>query len=410
MIANAEPIQATPQRIRRMPNIPPVFRAGALALLGAKRGRLTVDLPDRRRVLFDHGVDGPEAHIIVHDYGFARRALAGGDVGFAEAYMDEEWSTPDLTAVLEFFSDNFDTRGRIFVGGMLMRLANQVRHLFNRNSKAQAKRNIMAHYDLGNDFYTAWLDPSMTYSAALFDTPNHSLEQAQQAKYSAIADGIGAGPEAKILEVGCGWGGFAEYAAKHRGAHVTCLTISEAQAEYARERMFREGIAERVNIRLQDYRDHSGQYDGVASIEMFEAVGEAYWPSYFAKISEVLKSQARAALQIITIQDDLFERYRSRVDFIQRYIFPGGMLPSAAVLTPQFKAAGLAHLETNFFGKDYARTLKLWNKAFQENWPDIAPMGFDEKFRRLWSFYLSYCEAGFDNGRIDVGQFVLAKA
>ncbi|MEM7767360.1 MAG: cyclopropane-fatty-acyl-phospholipid synthase family protein, partial [Pseudomonadota bacterium] len=210
--------------------------------------------------------------------------------------------------------------------------------------------------------------------------------------------------------IGCGWGGFAEYAAKHRQAHVTCLTISEAQAEYARERMFREGLADRVEIKLQDYRDHEGQYDGIASIEMFEAVGEEYWPSYFAKIAEALKAQARASLQIITIRDELFEKYRDRVDFIQRYVFPGGMLPSAAALAPQFKAAGLTHEDTRYFGEDYARTLKLWNRSFQDSWPEIKTMGFDDPFRRLWSFYLSYCEAGFNNGRIDVGQFVLARA
>ncbi|MEL6286417.1 MAG: cyclopropane-fatty-acyl-phospholipid synthase family protein [Pseudomonadota bacterium] len=403
------PIKATAQLLRRLPNIPPVFRAGGMALLGAKRGRMVIELTDGRRVLFDHGQPGPEAQIIVHDYSFARRALAGGDVGFAEAYMDGEWSTPDLTAVLEFFSENFDTSGNMYVGGMLVRWANLFRNLFNRNSRAGAKRNIMAHYDLGNDFYSTWLDPSMTYSSALFESPNQSLEQAQHAKYAAIADSIGAQPGSNLLEIGCGWGGFAEYAAKHRGANVTCLTISQAQADYARQRMFKEGLSDRVDIKLQDYRDHEGQYDGIASIEMFEAVGEEYWPSYFAKISDVLKDGARASLQIITIRDELFERYRNRVDFIQRYIFPGGMLPSEAALAPRFEAAGLTHHGTRYFGADYARTLKLWSRAFNEKWPELEPLGFDEPFRRMWNFYLSYCEAGFNNGRIDVGQFVLSR-
>ncbi len=404
-----ETLKATVQTLRRLPDVPSFFRMGLLALLRARRGTITVELPDQRRLVFDHGIAGPEATIIVHDYAVARRALAGGDIGFGESYMDEEWSTPDLTAVLEFFSENFDASNKLFAGGTLMILVNRVRHLFNRNSRSQARRNIMAHYDLGNDFYARWLDPSMTYSSALFESPNQSLEQAQHAKYAAVADGIGAAPGASLLEIGCGWGGFAEYAAKHRQAKVTCLTLSEAQADYARERMFREGLADRVDIRLEDYRDHSGSYDGVASIEMFEAVGEAYWPSYFTKISEVLRDQARAVLQVITIRDDLFEVYRNRVDFIQRYIFPGGMLPSEAALAPHFRAAGLQHAGTHYFGADYARTLKLWHKAFRENWAEIAPMGFDEAFRRLWSFYLSYCEAGFRNGRINVGQFVLAK-
>jgi len=409
MARETETIRATAPALRRLQGIPSVFRIGILALLGAKRGRMTVELPDGRILEFDHGQPGPEARIIVHDYAIARRALAGGDVGFAESYMDREWSTPDLSAVLEFFSENFDTAGKLFARGRLVNWINRVRHLFNRNSRAQARRNIMAHYDLGNDFYARWLDPSMTYSAALFETPNYSLEQAQQAKYAAVANAIGAAPDTRLLEIGCGWGGFAEYAAKHHGASVTCLTISEAQAEYARERMFREGLADRVEIRIEDYRDHRGSYDGVASIEMFEAVGEEYWPSYFAKIAEVLKARARAALQIITIRDELFDVYRDRVDFIQRYIFPGGMLPSAAALAPQFEAAGLRHEGTRYFGEDYARTLKLWHKAFLENWSDIEAMGFDDTFRRLWSFYLAYCEAGFRNGRINVGQFVLAK-
>ena len=213
-----------------------------------------------------------------------------------------------------------------------------------------------------------------------------------------------------VLEIGCGWGGFAEYAAKERGAQVTCLTISPSQREWAMERMAHQGLSDKVEIRLEDYRDHKGQYDGVASIEMFEAVGESYWPSYFSKVAECLKPTGRAALQIITIQDDLFQRYRKRADFIQRYIFPGGMLPSEEALHQQFDTAKLALTDTHYFRKDYAKTLRLWAKAFEETWAQIAPQGFDERFRRMWRFYLSYCEAGFDNGRIDVGHFTLKRA
>ena len=409
MTIPTETIQANAQIIRQLKGVPTYFRMGALAVLGARKGCITFDLPDGRRVVFDHREPGPSAHVAVHDYSFAQRALAGGDVGFAEAYMDGQWSTDDLTSVLEFFSENFDTSGKLYVGGLIVRWANMLRHLFNRNSKVGAKRNIMAHYDLGNEFYEVWLDPSMTYSSAIFETPNHSLEQAQHTKYAAIADGIRMAPDQSILEIGCGWGGFAEFAAKHRGAKVTCLTISEAQAEYARKRMFEQGLAERVEIRLQDYRDHTGSYDGLASIEMFEAVGEAYWPSYFEKITDVLKSGARASLQVITIRDELFERYRNRVDFIQRYIFPGGMLPSEEALQPQFATAGLRPDGVRYFGEDYAKTLRLWSKTFNERWGDIERMGFDDPFRRMWNFYLSYCEAGFKNGRINVGQFVVAK-
>ena len=405
----SDEIRASRQAITHLKEVPASFRVGALALLRARRGKITVTLTDGRRLVFDHGEPGPEAEIIAHDYSFVKQVLAGGDIGFAEAYMDGKWSTPDLTAVLLFFSENFEAAGRLAVGGWMVRMANNFRHLFNRNSRAGARRNIMAHYDLGNEFYSAWLDPSMTYSSALFTSPNQSLEQAQTAKYEGIVERIGAGPDSEILEIGCGWGGFAEYAARTRGSKVTCLTISQAQADYARERIQRAGLADRVEIRLEDYRDHDGRYDGVASIEMFEAVGEAYWPAYFGKIASVLKSGSRAALQIITIGDEFFDNYRKRADFIQRYIFPGGMLPSEAALKSQLREAGLRHDGVQYFGHDYARTLRLWSQRFNEAWPDILPMGFDEPFRRMWNFYLSYCEAGFISGRINVGQFQLSR-
>lgn len=405
-----EIIKATPQTISSLKGVPAIFRVGGLALLRARRGRMVFDMPDGREIAFDHGEPGPHARLRVHKYEFVRKALAGGDVGFAESYMDGDWSTNDLTAVLEFFSANFEAAGKLAVGGALIRVLNKMRHVLNRNSKSQAKRNIMAHYDLGNDFYAAWLDPSMTYSSAIFSSPNSSLELAQAAKYEGIVERIDAGPDSHILEIGCGWGGFAEHAAKSRGSKVTCLTISEAQAEFARARVQAEGLNERVDIRLQDYRDHAGTYDGVASIEMFEAVGESYWPSYFGKINETLKDGGRAALQIITIRDELFEGYRNRADFIQRYIFPGGMLPSEERLKEQFDSAGLRYDGTTYFGQDYSKTLREWSTRFNAKWPEISEMGFDLPFRRMWNFYLSYCEAGFRNGRINVGQFQLTKA
>ncbi|MCI4643714.1 MAG: cyclopropane-fatty-acyl-phospholipid synthase family protein [Hyphomonadaceae bacterium] len=405
----SQTIHASRQTLSTLKGVPAVFRVGGLALLRARRGQIGFELPDGRTVLFDHGQPGPAAHVVVHDFEFVKRTLAGGDVGFAEAYMDGLWSTEDLTAVLEFFSENFEAAGRLARGGAVIRFLNRIRHALNRNSKAQAKRNIMAHYDLGNDFYELWLDPSMTYSSGIYASTNTSLEQAQAAKYEGIVEKLGAGPDCHLLEIGCGWGGFAEYAARTRGARVTCLTISEAQADYARKRMQAAGLNERVEIRLQDYRDHEGSYDGVASIEMFEAVGESYWPSYFGKIHNVLKEGGRAALQIITIRDDLFESYRNRADFIQRYIFPGGMLPSEEKLKEQFAGAGLRYDGTHYFGQDYAQTLRAWSQRFTDAWDEIAPMGFDEPFRRMWSFYLAYCEAGFQNGRINVGQFSLAR-
>lgn len=403
-------IHASAETLRKLAGIPAGFRLAGMMVLRARRGRIRFDLPDGRSVLFDHGEPGPSAVVQVHNFDFAKRAIAGGDVGFAESYMDQEWSTPDLTSVLEFFSENFEAAGQLAVGGFMVRMTNMVRHVFNRNSKAGSKRNIEAHYDLGNEFYELWLDSTMTYSSALYTDQNLSLEQAQNAKYARIVDELGVSEGNSVLEIGCGWGGFAEYAAKERGANVTCLTISPSQREWALKRIQREGLNEKVSIRLEDYRDHEGKYDGIASIEMFEAVGESFWPSYFSKVSESLNAGAKAALQIITIQDSLFPRYRKRADFIQRYIFPGGMLPSELALREQVLDAGLQIEQTHYFGPDYAKTLRIWAKAFEEKWGQIAPLGFDERFRRMWRFYLSYCEAGFDNGRINVGHFTLRNA
>ena len=397
--------------IRKFPGIPASFRLAGMALLSAKTGKVSFTLPDQRQIIFDKQDGGPEAEIEIHDYAFAKRSIAGGDVGFAESYIDQQWSTPDLTAVLRYFGDNFDAvgNGDLARGKKTVRFMNMIRHFLNRNSKSGSKRNIYSHYDLGNAFYGKWLDPSMTYSSALYANPDMGLEDAQFAKYEGICDILKPDADSRLLEIGCGWGGFAEHVAKEYGAHITCLTISPAQRDYVVKRIADAGLADRVDIRLEDYRDHQGQYDGIASIEMFEAVGEAYWPSYFAKISEVLKPRARAALQIITIDDDLFQSYRKRADFIQHYIFPGGMLPSEIALKSQLSAASLTYDSVNYFGPDYARTLREWSTAFNSKWAEISPLGFDEQFRRMWNFYLSYCEAGFDGGRINVGQFTISK-
>lgn len=404
-------IHASPGSVRSLKNVPASFRIALLLLLRTERGQLTFRLPDGRSVVVLNQQDGPHAVIEIHDYDFVRRAMAGGDVGFADAYIEGMWSTPDLTEVLRFFSSNFEATGKLARGGWIVRSMNMLRHLFaRRNSKQGARKNIIAHYDLGNAFYEQWLDQSMTYSSALFDSPNQSLYQGQLNKYRGICDRIQAGPSSHILEIGCGWGGFAEYAASQRGARVTCLTISPAQRDYACARIQEAGLADRVEIRLEDYRDHKGQYDGVASIEMFEAVGEAYWPSYFSKVHDALRPGGRAALQIITIEDDLFERYRRRVDFIQQHIFPGGMLISEKVLRQQVARAGLRHDGVSYFGQDYARTCREWARSFNDSWETIRTMGFDEPFRRLWNFYLSYCEAGFSDGRINVGQFQITRA
>ncbi len=403
-------IKMTPESLRQLTNVPTSLRMAGRGILNSRKGKLVVELPDGRKLLFDHGEPGPSAELHLTNYSVFSKALNGGDVGFAESYMDGDWTTSNLTKVLEFFSENFDAAGNLAIGRKFVRFANMVRHFFNRNSRSGAKRNIEAHYDLGNDFYEAWLDPSMTYSSAVFTDTNTSLEQAQAAKYQTICETLSIGPNSRVLEIGCGWGGFAEYAASNYGAHITCLTLSSEQQEYAVARIARADLADRVDIRLQDYRDHEGQYDCVASIEMFEAVGEQYWPDYFQKLDSFLEPGGRAALQIITMRDDLFSRYRKRADFIQRYVFPGGMLPSHSRLLSEFSNAQLNFEGATNFADDYAETLRRWSDSFNAQWNKvIEPLGFDLRFRRLWNFYLSYCEAGFRNGRINVGHYSLVK-
>jgi len=309
---------------------------------------------------------------------------------------------------LEALSSNFDRLARLVDGNPLMRALNALAHALNRNSRKGSRRNIHAHYDLGNDFYSLWLDPSMTYSSALFTSPEQSLEAAQHHKYATLARDMDLQAGHHALEIGCGWGGFAEFAAKTVGAKVTAITISKAQAEFARKRLFEQGLAERAEIKLIDYRDLEGRFDRIASIEMFEAVGEAYWPAYFDRIRRVLAPGGRAGLQIITIRDDLFDEYRKRSDFIKRYVFPGGMLPSETKLRAATQAAGLSYGAVRRFGVDYADTLRQWAERFEAAWPDIKAQGFDEQFRRLWRFYLCYCEAGFRTGRTDVIQLQLS--
>jgi cyclopropane-fatty-acyl-phospholipid synthase len=282
--------------------------------------------------------------------------------------------------------------------------------MLNRNSRRGSKKNIHAHYDLGDAFYGRWLDEGMTYSAALYVEPQQSLERAQGEKYAALARSIGMDAAHQVLEIGCGWGGFAEFVGREVGASVQAITISQAQHDYAKRRIFEQGLAERVKIRLVDYRDVEGSFDRIASIEMFEAVGEAYWPTYFGKIADSLRPGGQAGLQIITIADHLFDGYRRRPDFIQRYIFPGGMLPSEKRLKLETDAAGLAWTGVRRFAGDYARTLRQWADGFDRRWGDIRTLGFDERFRRLWLYYLGYCEAGFRTGRTDVIQLSLVKS
>ena len=389
---------------------PAAFRAAvSIARENWQGGSLTFVLPSGRRIVIGGSEPGPDGVLVVHDFRFVRRVLAAADIGFGEGFIAGEWDTPDLSTLLEAFTLNFDRLERLVSGNAFMRGINQLAQLFNRNTRSGARRNIHTHYDLGNTFYSRWLDPGMTYSSARFEAPGQPLGEAQRNKYVSLARQIGLQRGHEVLEIGCGWGGFAEFAAGEVGARVTAVTISKKQCEFARKRVFEQGLSDSVEIRLMDYRDVEGQFDRVASIEMFEAVGEAYWPAYFGKIRDVLSPGGRAGLQIITIRDELFSVYRRRSDFLRKYIFPGGMLPSESRLRQETERAGLEWNTIVHFGQNYADTLAEWTKAFEAAWEDIRKLGFDERFRRLWRFYLSYCEAGMRTERTNVVQLSLAK-
>lgn len=383
-----------------------------LALQVAARlaiGQLTVTLPDGRGLVFRGAEPGPQATLVVNDLRFARRILRDGDIGVAEGFLYGDWTSPDLPAFLELFCVNADHVNAYLMAKPLYRAYQNFRHWMNRNTKKGSRRNIEAHYDLGNGFYEKWLDPSMTYSSALFEGEDRNLQAAQARKYEALAGAVGMQAGEHVLEIGCGWGGFAEFAAREVGVHVTGLTISPAQLDFARRRIFEAGLADRVTLKLQDYRDERGTYDRVASIEMFEAVGERWWPAYFGQVRDRLRPGGAAGVQVITIQDRFFESYKRETDFIQRYVFPGGMLPSPGALKAVAEANGLTIATERVFGLDYAETLVKWRESFRAAWPSIQPLGFDEKFRRIWEYYLAYCEAGFRSGNIDVRQVVFAR-
>ena len=362
-------------------------------------GLLEVRLPDGSATLFGEGDNRHALHI--HDENVFQRVLLRGDIGLAEAYLDGEWDSPDVTGLLTLLARNRPALAKAVYGSWRQLLAARIRHWFNRNSRAGSKRNIMAHYDLGNDFYRQWLDPSMSYSSALFRPEDDgSLLAAQHAKYRRILDRLQAERGQHILEIGCGWGGFAEMAVED-GLAVTGVSLSPAQLAWAQRRV------PHANLHLQDYRDVEGQFDHLVSIEMFEAVGEQWWPTYFSVVARSLKPGGRAVIQSITIHDELFAAYRRGTDFIQQYIFPGGMLPSPTAFRKKAAQAGLQVVGEFAFGGDYARTLALWRTAFEAHWPQIAAQGFDETFHRLWHLYLCYCEAGFRAGNVDVVQFEL---
>ena len=390
-------------------NLPRYFARVFGMAQGMNTGRVDFVLDDGRIFRAEGRNPGPVAEVHIHNPDLFARLIREGDLGFCDAYLDEWWTTPDLQSFMDWVHADNDDIYDGFPGMGLVRKFEKFRFWLQRNHPAQARKNISYHYDLGNDFYGLWLDDTMTYSSALFKTGQESHEAAQIAKYASMVDQMGVQPGDHILEIGCGWGGFAEYAAKQRGLKVTGLTISKEQIRYARERIEDAGLSDMVEFRLQDYRDERGVYDGIASIEMFEAVGQKYWPAYFETVRERLKPGRNATLQIITVADSRWDVYQRGVDFIQKYIFPGGMLPSPSALRAQVDKAGLAVERSIEFGQSYNISLRRWHETFNEKWDQIAEMGFDDRFRRMWNFYLTSCAATFQSANCDVTQITIKR-
>ncbi len=385
-----------------------IFAACDRALKGLRSGSVEVILPGESRRTFGHGAGGVQASIRLNNFGVFWKSLRRGTVGFAESYIDGDFDTPNLANLFRFFLDNKPRLTQAGRGWFRVRRGDRRFHARRANSVRGAKRNIAEHYDLGNDFYRLWLDDSMTYSSAYFTAPDQTLADAQRAKYERVIAMLGESARGHLLEIGCGWGGFAESAGRH-GARVDAITISQAQLDYAQARLAAAGLTQRCRAEHRDYRHTRGEYDGIVSIEMIEAVGEEHWPDYFRVLYDRLKRGGHAVLQSITIAEDFFETYRRQVDFIQRYIFPGGMLPSPAVIGREARRAGLLLTDVETFGESYARTLWAWRDNFHANWPAIRALGFDERFKRLWDYYLTYCAVGFERGTIDVGLYRLTK-
>ncbi len=385
-----------------------ILKIASVGLKHIGEGRLRLTLPSGRAAVI--GTDGTDidASIDVRSFNVIPGAMRRGSLGFAESYLNGDVATENLGNVFRFFIANFEALNKASRGLFRSRVMDRLAHVRRRNTRAGSRRNISEHYDLGNDFYELWLDPSMTYSSALFDSPDMSLSEAQDAKYAKIIDALDLDAPGHVLEIGCGWGGMAERLAK-AGHKVTAVTISSEQLKAAETRIANAGLSEQVDVRFQDYRDIDGMFDRIVSVEMIEAVGASHWPQYFRTLSDRLLPGGHAVLQAITINSKDYPGYASRPDFIQRYIFPGGMLPTEDIMSEQAKAHGMQLETVTTFGPDYAETLRQWRQSFEEAWPRIAALGFDERFRRMWNYYLTYCEVGFDTGVIDVGIYKVAK-
>jgi len=404
-------IGATPGEPRRAAKAAAMPAAARIVLRLLERlhtGSLAMTLPDGRTLRFGRGE--PAASMRLSRWEAFGAALARGDIGFAESWIDGDWDTDSLADLLSVLIANRDALESAVYGTAAGRLLYRIRHLLRRNSRTGSRRNIHAHYDLGNDFYRLWLDAGMTYSSALFEgDAGRTLAQAQEAKYRRMLDELSLPAGASVLEIGCGWGAFAELAVAD-GLRVKGLTLSTEQLAWARDRLAATEAGRLARFELQDYRDERDRHDGIVSIEMFEAVGEAYWPRYFETVARALAPGGRAVIQTITIDEALFDRYRRGTDFIQQYVFPGGMLPSVPAFEAAAQRAGLRVLGRFAFGPDYARTLQLWREAFCARLPEVRAQGFDDRFVRTWLFYLAYCEAAFRAGNTDVVQFTLERA
>ena len=377
-----------------------------LSNIGKKisNGKLTITLPNNENLEF-FGKGDLKSNLKLNSYMPILRTITSGHVGFAESYLKGEWTSSDLESLLEIMVTNlpeaFSAKSKIHL------TYNRIIHFFRENTKSRAKKNIQYHYDLGNDFYKLWLDKTMTYSSAIFKNEKESLTEAQENKYQLLIDSLDIKSHHKVLEIGCGWGGFAEYAAKKVGCSIKGITISPSQLKFATNRIKELKLDDKVTIELCDYRDLRGKYDRVVSIEMIEAVGEKYWKNYFKKIKDVLKKDGLAGIQVILINNKSYQRYSKSVDFIQKYVFPGGMLPSQEKLNENYVDAGLVEVNSHSFGKSYAKTLTIWHKEFLNSLSAIKKLGFDIKLERIFKYYFSYCRAGFNSEKIDVAQKII---
>jgi cyclopropane-fatty-acyl-phospholipid synthase len=404
--------QALGMPITLPPDAPAAARAGLKLMQRLKHGRLTIRTPDGQTFGFGSGQPAHlRASLELRNWAIAKAALKSGDIGFAETYIAGDWATPSLVDVLRVFIANRNEVEAVIYGTWWGRLLYRIKHLLNRNSRAGSEKNIHAHYDLGNEFYKLWLDDTMSYSSALFaGNLEQTMETAQVAKVRRAVSLSGVQPGERLLEIGCGWGTLAEVAAREFGAQVTGITLSKEQLAWGQHKLSEQGLSDRATLRFQDYRDVAdGPYDAIVSIEMFEAVGREYWDTWFATVARNLKPGGRACVQTITIADELFDRYAKSTDFIQQYIFPGGMLPSPTAFRAQAAKAGLEVVDEFAFGRDYAETLKRWREDFLREELKVRPLGFDERFMRIWEFYLAYCEAAFEAGNTDVVQYTLRK-